>query len=302
MKVLLTGATGLVGQAITRVLHAKGIAVHYLTTRKEKIIRSEKLQGFYWNPNTGELDTKSFTNVHAIVNLAGAPIAKRWTKSHKQKVLQSRIHSLTTLKHAMEKAEVSTVQSLISASAIGIYPNSLSRLYDEGETEVDDSFLGEVVQQWEAQVDTFTSVVPYVSKVRIGIVLSTQGGALPQIATPVKNGVGAPLGSGKQWQSWIHIEDLAQMFVFLLEHKLQGTFNGVAPHPVTNATLTQALAKVLHKPLWLPAVPKWALRAILGEMAYLLLASQRVSSKKIEEKGFRFQYPSILSALEQLYF
>lgn len=301
MKVLITGATGLVGQAITKVLHAKGVTVHYVTTQKEKIIRSEKLRGFYWNPSTAAIDLECFTKVQAIINLAGAPIAKRWTATHKQEVLQSRINSIRTLRVALETIGPSSIQSFISASAIGIYPNSPSTFYDESETKVDNSFLGQVVKAWEAEADTLKAFAIPITKVRIGLVLSTQGGALPQMATPVTYYVGAPLGSGQQWQSWIHIEDLAQLFVFLLENKLRGTFNAVAPNPVTHTKLTKTLASVLHKPLWLPNIPKVVLRAVLGEMAYLLLASQRVSSKKIEDKGFYFQYPNIRAALEQLF-
>lgn len=301
MKVLITGATGLVGQAITKVLHAKGVTVHYLTTRKEKITTSEKLQGFYWNPSTAAIDLDCFTQVQAIINLAGAPIAKRWTAAHKQRVLQSRINSLRTLREALEKIDPSSIQSFITASAIGIYPHSPSTFYDETETEVDDSFLGQVVNAWEAEADTLKVFGMPVAKVRIGLVLSTQGGALPQMVTPIKNFVGAPLGSGQQWQSWIHSEDLAQLFVFLLENKLQGIFNAVAPNPVTHTKLTKTLASILHRPLWLPNIPEVVLKAVLGDMAYLLLASQRVSSKKIEAKGFSFQYPNIRAALEQLF-
>lgn len=301
MKVLITGATGLVGQAIIRVLHAKGVSVAYLTTQKEKIIASEKLQGFYWNPNTGEIDPACFTDVAAIINLAGASVAKRWTEAYKKKVLQSRLRSLTTLQVALEKIDTSRIKSFISASGISIYPDSFSRFYDEDETEVDTSFLGEVVKKWEAQVHPFKAFATHVAIVRIGMVLSTRGGALPKIATPVKNFAGAPLGSGKQWQSWIHIEDLARMFVFLLENNLPGTFNGVAPNPVTNAKMIKVLAKVLRRPLWLPHIPKFILQAVLGEMSYLLFASQRVNSKKIATKGFHFQYATIHAALEQLY-
>lgn len=301
MKVLITGATGLVGKAITEVLLNKGVAVNYLTTRKEKIVSAENFNGFYWNPAKGEVDYECFRDVSAIINLAGSSIAKRWTETYKKKILSSRIDSLETLYNALKEIDSSQIKSFVSASAIGIYPNSLLTFYDENETAIDDSFLGKVVRDWENKIDTLDTLDFNVAKIRIGIVLSTQGGALPKMVRPIQNFVGAVFGSGNQWQSWIHIEDLAQMFVFAIENHLKGTFNGVAPNPVTNAKMTKELAKVLNRPLVLPNIPKFVMQTILGEMAYLLFASQRVSCKRIEKKGFIFQHPNISSALEHLY-
>jgi len=301
MKVLITGATGMIGQAIVKVLHEKGIPVNYLTTSKDKIDSSEDFQGFYWNPTKGEIDLKCFENVQAIINLAGASIAKRWTPKQKKKVLLSRINSLQTLKKGLEESNNKEVECMISASAIGIYPDSISDYFEESTSKVDEGFLGEVVSKWEAEADTFEKLGMDVAKIRIGLVLSTEGGALPKMAMPVKSYVGAPIGSGDQWQSWIHIEDLAQMFAFAVENNLRGTYNGVAPNPVTNTKLTKELAKILDRPLWLPNIPAFMLKLILGEMSSLLLASQRVSSKKIEEESFSFQYVNICQALKSLY-
>lgn len=301
MKVLITGATGLVGQAIVKVLHDKGIPVNYLTTSKNKITSQEDFQGYYWNPSKGEIDLDCFKNVQAIINLAGTTIAKRWTPNHKKKVLLSRINSLQTLKNGLEQSNNKEVECLISASAVGIYPDSISDFYDETETKVDDGFLGDVVQKWEAEADSFQQLDIDVAKIRIGIVLDKDEGALPKMSQPVKNFVGAPLGSGDQWQSWIHIEDLAQMFVFAVENNLKGIYNGVAPNPVTNTKMTKELAKILDRPLWLPNIPAFLLKAILGKMSALVLSSQRVSSKKIEEEGFTFQYVNICQALRSLY-
>lgn len=301
MKVLITGATGLVGQAIVKVLHDKGIPVNYLTTSKDKIDSSEDFQGFYWNPNKGEIDLECFRDVQAIINLAGASIAKRWTSQHKKRVLSSRINSLRTLREGLEKSNNTEVECLVSASAIGIYPHSVSEYYDEDSTKVDDGFLGNVVTKWEAEASTFEKLGIDVAKVRIGLVLSAEGGALPKMAMPVKNFVGAPIGTGDQWQSWVHIEDLAQMFVFAVENNLTGVYNAVAPNPVTNTKLTKELARILDRPLWLPNVPAFVLKALLGDMSTLLLASQRVSGKKIEDEGFVFQYANICQALKNLY-
>ena len=301
MRVLITGATGLVGQAITNVLHSKGIPVNYLTTSKDKITISEDFQGFYWNPSKGEIDLNCFKNVQAIINLAGANIAKKWTPIHKKKVISSRVNSLKTLKKGLQQVGANDVECLVSASAIGIYPDSLSHYYEEDEKDLDKGFLGKVVKKWEAEADTFKELDINVAKVRIGVVLSTEGGALPKLALPIKNFVGSPLGSGNQWQSWIHIEDLAQLFVFIVENNLKGVYNGVAPNPVTNTKMTKEVARILERPLWMPHVPKFVLRAVLGKMSTLVLASQRVSSKKIEKKGFTFHYGNICTALQDLY-
>ncbi|WP_420319973.1 TIGR01777 family oxidoreductase [Flagellimonas sp.] len=301
MKVLVTGATGLVGKAIVNLLNDKGIAVNYLTTRKRKVVDSETLKGFYWNPSKGEIDLACFEDVGAVINLAGESIAQRWTSRNKKRILGSRIKSLETLYEGMRRVDASAISSFVSASAIGIYPNSLSNFYDEETTDVDDSFLGEVVQKWEKKIDVFKSFECNVAKIRIGIVLSDSGGALPKMARPIRNFVGASFGHGQQWQSWIHIDDLAHMFVYIIEKNLHGTFNGVAPNPVTHAKMTKQLAKVLERPLILPNIPKFVMHLLLGKMAYLLFASQRVSSKRIERKGFQFQYPNLVQALEQIY-
>ncbi len=301
MKVLITGATGLVGKAIVNELNDNGVQVNYLTTSKAKLVAKENYKGYYWNPVKNEIDLDCFEGVTSIINLAGASISKRWTTSYKAKVLDSRIDSLRTLKEGIEKSGSDTITALVSASAIGIYPNSLSSFYTEEEQQVDESFLGDVVKAWEEEIDTFKNFGFNVAKIRIGLVLSNEGGALPQMARPIKNYVGAAFGSGEQWQSWIHVDDLARMFVFAIAHNLKGIYNGVAPNPVTNIKMTKELAKVLEKPLFLPNIPEFAMKTILGEMSYLLFASQRVSSKRIETKGFKFNFKSVCDALKEIY-
>jgi hypothetical protein len=301
MKVLITGATGLVGEELVSQCHAKGYSVNYLTTSKNKIVSEDKYQGFYWNPSKNEIDSDCFHGVTVIINLAGASISKRWTAEHKKQVLHSRTNSLNTLYRVLEENENHAITSIISASAIGIYPDSLSNLYTEDEKAIDDSFLGDVVSVWEEKVDQFKNLGLQVSKIRIGLVLSSNGGALPEIAKPVKYYVGAAFGSGEQWQSWIHISDLARIFLFVAENKLEGTYNGVAPNPVTNNKLVKEVAKVLGKPIILPNIPNFVMKALLGEMANILFASQRVSSKKIEEEGFIFDYQNICAALKDIY-
>ncbi|MEM8765692.1 MAG: TIGR01777 family oxidoreductase [Bacteroidota bacterium] len=302
MKVLITGATGLVGQAIVSALHEDGIQVNYLTTRKNQIRNEEDYQGYLWNPAKGEIDLDCFNGVTGIINLAGASIAKKWTSAHKRAVIASRIDSLNTLRKGLEQAKEAEIQSFVSASAVGVYPSSLTEYYEEPHLGIDDSFLGEVVEVWEKAAQDFSSFSFPVALIRIGIVLSTEGGALPKMDAPIRNFAGAAIGSGEQWQSWIHIDDLARLFVFALKNQLSGVYNGVAPNPVTNGKMTKIIAKSLKRPLLLPNVPASVLKLLLGEMAYVVLASQRVSSKKIEDAGFIFEYTNLDCALDALYY
>ena len=299
MRILITGATGLVGSEITRLCHENGKNVNFLTTSKGKIEKSESYRGYYWNPSTGEIDVKCLEGVGAIINLAGANVFQPWTASNKKKILKSRIDSLNLL-HRTLKSNPHQVGQLVSASAIGIYPSSRSKMYEEDSTQLADDFLGQVSQKWEAAADKFQDLDLRVAKVRIGIVLSEDGGALPQIMKPVKYNLGAPLGSGKQWQSWIHIHDLARMFLYIISNGLTGVYNGVAPNPATNEELTKEVAQVLDKKLWLPKVPKMALKLAMGEMSSVVLGSQLVSSSKIQLEGFDFNFVNLRPAINDL--
>jgi uncharacterized protein (TIGR01777 family) len=300
MSVLITGATGLIGKAVTAKFQERNVEVHYLTTRKSKLEKEEGLKGFYWNPKNGEIDMQCFDGVTAVINLAGASISQRWTKANKKKILRSRLDSLQTLRNALEKVDTKSIESFVCASAIGIYPNSLDKYYTEDVTEVDPSFLGEVVSKWEEEINQFSKFSFPVATIRIGLVLSLEGGALPALVKPVKSYVGAAFGSGEQWQSWIHIDDLARQFLFVIDQGLKGIYNGVAPNPVTNTKLVKEIAAVLNRPLFLPNIPRGLMQLLLGDMSYLLFASQRVSSKKIEEEGFEFYHKNICTALKSL--
>jgi len=299
MTVLITGATGLVGQEVVKLCHNKGWMVHYLTTSKAKLQEEAQLKGFYWDVASGVIDVACFENVSVIIHLAGATISKRWTASYRKEVLDSRVKSTELLKDAITQNNV-TISHFIAASAIGIYPSSQTRYYDEDFDGVADTFLGTVVDQWETAVDALQAKNRLVSKVRIGLVLAQEGGALPEIVRPVKLGFGAAFGSGEQWQSWIHVEDLATVFIFLIEQGLEGVFNAVAPNPVSNQELTKSAAKTLEKPLFLPNIPRWVMQLILGDMSMLLFESQRVCSQKLAEEGFQFRYPNLKLALEDL--
>jgi uncharacterized protein (TIGR01777 family) len=294
--VLITGATGLIGQEIVKICHDQNMNVHYLTTSKNKLTTTDNYKGFYWNPDTKEIDIFCFEGVDTIINLVGASISKRWTDSYKKEIITSRTETAQLLLDTI-KSNNFPIKQIVSASAIGIYPNSVTNYYEEDEPSVSASFLGQVVEQWEAIVDQFASAGIQLAKIRIGLVLSTKGGALPEIAKPIRLGLGAAFGSGEQWQSWIHIKDLARLFVFAVTNNLEGTYNGVAPNPVSNLELTKTVAKTLHKPLILPNIPKFAMKLVLGEMHILLFESQRVSASKIEETGFDFEYHHLEPAL-----
>lgn len=299
MTVLITGATGLVGQALVNLLLQNGYSVHYLSTSKSKLINQNNYKGFYWNPKLSEIDTNAFEDVEVVIHLAGASVAKKWTTSYKEEIIESRVLSTRLLYQTLNK-KANTVKQIISASAIGIYPDDLNYIYHETDNKVDDSFLGNVVEQWEKEVDQFEKLQILVAKVRIGIVLSDEGGALQEMAKPIKLGLGAAFGSGEQYQSWIHIYDLVSIFQFIMNNKLAGIYNGVAPYPVTNAELTKAIAKVLKKPLFLPNIPKFVMKLILGEMHQILFSSQHVSCRKLLDAKFQFKYASLDKALNDL--
>ncbi len=298
-KVLITGATGLIGSELVRQCHSDGIAVNYLTTSKEKIENSDNYNGFYWNPKNGEIDTKAFEGVNAIINLVGATISKRWTKKYKKVIISSRVDSMNLLYTTLEKID-HNIGHFISASGVNIYPNSKTKLYTEESLEVDDTFLAKVVVLWEAAAEKFKDLGMEVSQVRTGMVLAKDDGALPQLKKPIKMGVGAPLGSGEQWQSWIHIKDIAGIYLFLVKNQLEGKYNAVAPNPVLNKKMTKMIANHLESPLWLPNIPAFALKLLLGEMSIIVLEGQLVSSKKIEEVGYHFKFYNLETALNDL--
>ncbi|RTY93427.1 TIGR01777 family oxidoreductase [Flavobacterium sp. GT3R68] len=300
MKVLITGATGLIGDEIVSLLLQNGISIHYLTTSKKKIENQPNYRGFFWNPEQGIIDENCLMGVDAIIHLAGATIAKRWTTAYKEEILESRILSSNVLFKAL-KNNPHQVQQIVSASASGIYPNSDTIVYTEDSPEFDDGFLGTVVVKWEDSVDAFKRLNVKVCILRTGLVFSNKGGALPEMMKPIQWGVGAPFGSGKQMQSWIHIHDLAALYLFAVENKLDGVYNAVAPNPVTNEELTKAIATVLRKPLLLPNIPQFVMKFILGDMHELLFENKKLSPQKVIDAGFLFKYKTLFKAFENLF-
>ena len=299
MKVLITGATGLIGTELVSLLLQNGISVNYLTTSKNKIVNELNYNGFYWSPEQGIIDENCLMGVDSIINLAGANISKRWTNSYKQEIIESRLLSSALLFKAL-KSNPNQVKQIVSASGTSIYPNSDSIIYDENSTQVNPSFLGNVVIKWEESTDKFASLGLKVCKLRTGIVLSSKGGALVEMLKTIHLGLGSSFGSGKQIQSWIHIHDIAALYYFAINNDLDGVYNAVSPNPVTNEELTFTIAKVLKKPLFMPNIPKFMMSLFLGEMHELLFENRNLSAKKIIDKGFVFKYKTIGEALKNI--
>ena len=300
MKVLITGATGLIGTELVSLLLQNGISVNYLTKSKNKIVNELNYNGFHWSPEKGIIDENCLIGVDSIINLAGANISKRWTNSYKQEIIESRLLSSALLFKAI-KNNPNQVKQIVSASGTSIYPNSDKVIYDENSTQVNNSFLGNVVVKWEESVDKFASLGLKVCKLRTGIVLSTKGGALVEMLKTIKIGLGSSFGSGKQIQTWIHIHDIASLYYFAIKNDLDGVYNAISPNPVSNEELTFTIAKVLKKPLFMPNIPKFIMKLILGEMHELLFENRNLSAKKIIDKGFVFKYKTIDEALKNIF-
>jgi uncharacterized protein (TIGR01777 family) len=299
MKILITGATGLIGKKLTADLLSKGYSVNYLTTRKSKIKSSKQINGYYWDPEKDIIDLQCFKNVDTIINLAGSNIAKRWTNPNKLEILKSRIQSLILLRDSIVKNNLK-IKKIISASAIGIYPSSYDRVYSENNNLISNNFLGMVVNEWELAVSSFNDLKIEIAIVRIGLVLSKDGGILSKSLLPIKLGFGSFFGSGNQWQSWIHIQDISNIFCHILKNDLIGIFNGVSPNPITNKDFTIKLAKFLNRPLLLPKIPKWLMSLILGEMHIIIFESQNIACDRLNKTEFNFNFDNFDEAIADL--
>jgi len=286
-NILITGGSGLVGSAIQELLNAKGHSVAVLSRRK----KINALKSFYWDYENGVIDPKAIEFADIIIHLAGENIsAKRWTNKQKHKIIESRVKTTELLYSAIKKLEKKP-EKIISASAIGYYGTKTSDYIFSEDDDSGNDFLAETVLKWEAAVDKFADLGITTSKLRIGVVMSSRGGALPEMIKPLKMGFATAIGSGRQYIPWISLEDLARMFAFLIENKETAkVYNAVNPSHLTNKQLTKSLAKKYNKPLLPIGIPSFVLKLIFGEMAIILLEGSRVSSKKIQDAGFEFQH------------
>lgn len=300
-KVLISGGSGLIGIELTALLVKKGYEVAHLSRSSSSI--SPNIKTIVWDVEKMQLNAKDIAEYDHIIHLAGAGIIDEpWTESRKEVILESRTKSAELLKNAIAQNEKKP-DSFVSASAVGYYGFITSNHIFKESDEPGNDFLANTCLAWENAVDEIAELGIPTSKIRIGLVMSDQGGALKEMAKPIKLGFGAALGSGKQYMPWIHIEDLCRIYTHAMENKLSGAYNAAAPaeNQVNNSVFTKAVAKSLKKPLWLPNVPPFVMKIILGSRALLVLEGSRVDSHKIQASGFEFKHEKLDEALEAIY-
>jgi uncharacterized protein len=296
MKVLISGGSGLVGSALTNALRADGASVSHFIRPGRKAAAGD----VQWNPSRATVDVAAMEGHDAIVHLSGASIADgRWTVKRKALLRSSRVDSTRVLVDSLARLK-QPPRVFVCASAIGYYGDRGDELLTESSGYGND-FLSILCRAWEGEAARAAANGIRTVMTRFGVTLATQGGALPRMLTPFKFGAGGRLGSGKQWISWITLEDVVQVLrTALADERMQGPVNVVAPNPVQNSEFTQVLAGVLHRPAIFPA-PAFALRLALGQMAdALLLASQRVQPEKLKAAGYKFRYETLQPALQSI--
>jgi uncharacterized protein (TIGR01777 family) len=302
-SILLTGGTGLVGKSLTEYLISKGHQVIVLTRSMKKKEFRPGVEYALWDVKKQTIDVPAVQKADYIIHLAGAGVVdKKWTEAYKKEILESRTQSSKLLVETLQKNN-HAVKAIVSSSAIGWYGEDHTPGFAFTETDpADEGFLGQTCMLWEQSIEQAEKSGIRVCKLRTGIVLSNNGGALQEFKKPIELGVGAILGSGKQIVSWIHIDDLCRMFLHAIENtQMQGSYNAVAPKPVSNKTLTLKLAQLMKGNFYVPLhVPTFMLKIILGTRSIEVLKSTTVSCTKIKEEGFTFLYPTIDAALQDL--
>jgi len=297
-KVLITGGTGLVGTHLSRKLQGMGYEVNILSRTKRN---ENRLHTYIWDYNKNEIDKDAINTSDYIIHLAGVNLGeRRWTSKRKQLIFDSRIKSAELIYNNINK-ENNKLSAFITASAIGYYGAITSdKVLSETEPPADD-FLGQTCKKWEQVADRFTDIGIRAVKIRTGVVLAKQGGALSKILIPIKWGIGSVIGDGNQYFPWIHIDDLCSIYIKAIgDTQMIGAFNAVAPEHKTNKQFMETIARNLDKPFWFPKIPAIAIKVILGKMSEMILTGSRISSDKIKNSGFVFRYPTLESAMKQL--
>jgi uncharacterized protein len=299
LKIAIAGGSGFVGQALSDFFIKSGNEV-YILTRSPKSSSQSKLTYIEWL-NEDSQPVSLLEGIDIFINLAGESInSGRWNDKRKQRILQSRLKATNELIYIIEHLKVKP-KVLINASAIGYYGTSVNITFTEESHCVGSDFLADTVKQWEGLAKKAEKFGVRTVLARFGIILAKNEGALPKMALPHRLFAGGKLGKGNQWVSWIHIEDVIQAISFIIQHDLiTGPVNFISPTPVTMDELGKTLAKVLHRPHWIPT-PEFALKILLGEMSMLMLEGQKVLPKKLMEHGYTFQFPTIESALNDIF-
>lgn len=297
-KILITGGSGMIGQHLIPKLLKKGYDIHVLSRSKGS---NDKYKIFQWDVEGSYIEDGALEGVDHIIHLAGYNVSEgRWTEKRKQLIYNSRVQSLQLL---INHLEGKTIKSVISASGVSIYGTRTSdHIFQESDalTTTKDDFLANVSIDWENAALQARSIADRVVILRTPVVLGEEG-ALPKLSKPIKMGVGSALGSGKQWVPWVHLEDIANAYIFAIENQsLNGAYNVASVDHATNADLTKKVAEVLNKKLWAPKVPAFLLRLLYGNMANIILKGSRVNNSKIKQTGFEFKYPTLQPALENL--
>ena len=296
-KILISGATGLVGKKLSRKLYECGYQVEILVRSKDQ---KSDFKSYMWYYENGFLEEGALDNTYIFIHLAGASISKRWTKSYKKTIYTSRINSAQFIYEQMQKQNIHP-EAVISASAVGFYGQVTSkRIFSEEDSQAED-FLGKICADWEQKALQFENLGSRVVTIRTSTVLSENGGALEVFRKPIDFNIGSALGTGKQYFPWVHIDDLVNIYIKAVEDvSMNGAYNASAPDFVNNEILTKKLASHLDKKIWLPNIPKFIIKTVLGEMSVLALEGSRISSKKIENSGFRFKYNNLDAALSDV--
>lgn len=303
MKILITGATGFVGTALSKKLLSEGHSLHILTRSTEhlpEIFKDSRVQAFTWPDTTTLPPLASIEGINGVINLMGENIAaKRWSEEQKKKLYTSRVNSTKNLTSLLNDNLSAPLDFFVSASAVGVYPVNLPTTLTE-DSAAGKNFLAELCKEWEAAAYTLTKVKRIVI-VRTAVVLEAHGGALAKMLPPFKLGLGGPIGNGNHFMSWVHLKDLVNIYTKAVsDTNFVGPYNACAPHPVDNFTFTKELGSALHKPTLIP-VPALALKVAFGEMSSVILDSQKVVSKKLPETNFDFQYETITSAFKAIF-
>ncbi len=298
-KILITGATGLVGTALCKELSKTKHEVIALS-RNPKKIDTCNIPVYKWNVKEGYIDKESLQDVDYIIHLAGANIAtKSWTKQRKKTILQSRVNSTALLFKYVQKYHI-PLKKFISASAVGYYGANISSHSFHENTPEGNDFLSNVCVQWEVAVEQFKTLDIPICILRSGIVLSNQGGALPKMTKVVKWGLGAPLGTGRQYVPWIHIDDLVNMYLYAIEKPIEGVYNAVASKQVRNKLFMRYLSKYLNRPFIMPKIPEFLLKLVMGSKSTILTKGSKICNRRIKNIGFHFKFETVEEALQDL--